>query len=54
MSGILYKLFWLLLFLMATFCWYVLFEHGIGGGAYLDGVREEWQNLTRWLRSSDS
>lgn len=53
MSGMIHKLFWLLLFVTATFCWYVLFEHGLGGGAYFDGLREEWRNLTGLLRRQE-
>lgn len=50
MTGFLQKLFWLILFAAATFCWYVLFEHGLGADQFLEGAREEWQNLFRWLR----
>jgi hypothetical protein len=50
MTGLLRKLFWLLLFVSATFCWYVLFEHGFSAEAFIDGAREEWASLVQWLR----
>ncbi len=43
-------LIWLLLFLGATFCWVVVFEHGFSG--FAEGFREEWQNLKEALDKS--
>lgn len=41
------KFLWLLAFLAATFCWMVLFEHGFTMKGFSQGVRLEWQALTR-------
>lgn len=35
------KILWFLAFLVATFCWMVLFEHGFSVKSFTDGVREE-------------
>lgn len=39
------KVIWVILFLAATFCWMVLFEHGFSGKAFVGGVKEEFQQL---------
>lgn len=41
------KILWLLAFLAATFCWMVLFEHGFSMKGFSQGVREEWQALSK-------
>ncbi len=40
-------LIWALLFLIATFCWVVVFEHGLSG--FRAGCGEEWQSFRRFL-----
>lgn len=40
------KILWFLAFLVATFVWMVLFEHGFSMQGFSGGVREEWHALT--------
>lgn len=39
------KIFWLLAFLVATFLWMVVFEHGFSAKAITDGSQKEWKRL---------
>jgi hypothetical protein len=39
------KILWFLAFLVATFCWMVLFEHGFSVESFTRGVREELREL---------
>lgn len=41
--GLISKLFWIGMFLVATFLWLVLFEHGPSG--FVDGIPVEWEKL---------
>lgn len=40
------KILWFLAFLVATFCWMVLFEHGFSVESFTRGVREELKEMT--------
>jgi hypothetical protein len=40
------KILWFFAFLVATFVWMVLFEHGFSLDGFSKGVREEWNALT--------
>ncbi len=42
------KLFWLTLFLVATFGFVVLFEHGTDN--YLENAQAEFENLREWIQ----
>lgn len=48
--------FWLLFFLVATFCWFVYFEHGPGLQSFGRGAGIEidrlWNAAIHWLRNS--
>ena len=37
--------FWILAFLAATFCWMVIFQHGLSLQAFTSGAREELRVL---------
>lgn len=39
------KILWFLAFLVATFCWMVLFEHGFSVESFSRGVREELKEM---------
>ena len=39
------RILWFLAFLVATFCWMVLFEHGFSMKAFSAGVKEELREL---------
>jgi hypothetical protein len=39
------KVLWFLAFLVATFCWMVLFEHGFSMKSFTEGVRTELREL---------
>jgi hypothetical protein len=39
------KVLWFLAFLVATFCWMVLFEHGFSMKSFTEGVRAELRDL---------
>jgi hypothetical protein len=39
------KVLWFLAFLVATFCWMVLFEHGFSMKSFTEGVRTELRDL---------
>jgi len=39
------KILWFLAFLVATFCWMVLFEHGFSVESFTRGVREELKEM---------
>jgi hypothetical protein len=39
------KALWILAFLLATFCWMVLFEHGFTSKGFTEGMKEEWSTL---------
>ncbi|TDU68090.1 hypothetical protein EI77_03207 [Prosthecobacter fusiformis] len=47
------KFLWLLAFLAASFCWMVLFEHGFSMKGFSQGVKEEWQTLTRLVTDKE-
>lgn len=36
---------WIAAFLLATYCWMVIFEHGLAWNGFSEGFRTEWQNL---------
>lgn len=46
------KVLWFFAFLVATFCWMVLFEHGFSMKSFTEGVRVEWQELARKVTGS--
>jgi hypothetical protein len=39
------KILWFFAFLVATFCWMVLFEHGFSMKSFSEGMREELREL---------
>ena len=39
------KLLWIIAFLLATFCWMVLFQHGFSVKGFTAGVRQEWGEI---------
>lgn len=41
------KVLWFFAFLVATFCWMVLFEHGFSMKSFTEGVRVELQEMAR-------
>lgn len=47
------KILWLIAFLAATFCWMVLFEHGFSMKGFSQGVREEWQTITKLVAGKE-
>ncbi len=48
---ILPKVLWTLAFLVATFLWMVLFEHGFTVKALTQGSREELGSIASWFSS---
>jgi hypothetical protein len=46
------KVFWILAFLAATFCWMVLFQHGFSLPAFQKGAAEEWARLTQMVAAA--
>lgn len=48
------RILWFLAFLVATFCWMVLFQHGFSMRAFSTGVAQELRELAALVtRSSD-
>ena len=45
MMRLLSRFFWIAAFLLATYCWMVMFEHGISWGGFSEGFRTEWRNV---------
>lgn len=45
MMRLLARFFWIATFLLATYCWMVIFEHGLGWSGFSEGFRSEWRNL---------
>jgi hypothetical protein len=45
MMRLLSRFFWIAAFLLATYCWMVIFEHGLGWNGFSEGFRTEWRNL---------
>ena len=43
------KVLWITAFLVATFCWMVLFQHGFTWQGFTTGTREEVRNLVTRL-----
>jgi hypothetical protein len=43
------RVFWMIAFLAATFCWMVLFQYGFNPVAFQKGAIQEWQHLTQLL-----
>jgi len=39
------RLFWIAAFVLATYCWMVAFEHGLGWKGFSEGFRNEWRNV---------
>ena len=39
------RLLWITAFVLATYCWMVAFEHGLGWKGFLEGFRSEWRNV---------
>lgn len=39
------RLLWIAIFLLATYCWMVAFEHGLAWKGFSEGFRSEWRNL---------
>lgn len=39
------RLLWTLLFVLATYSWMVLFEHGISVNRFKEGFKSEWRNV---------
>lgn len=48
------KILWFLAFLVATFCWMVLFEHGFSVENFTRGVREELKEMTAKVTGGES
>ena len=45
MLRLLSRIFWIAAFVLATYCWMVIFEHGVGWKGFSEGFRTEWHNL---------
>lgn len=45
MMRIFARLMWIAAFVLATYCWMVIFEHGFAWKSFSEGFRSEWQNL---------
>lgn len=43
------KVLWTLAFIVATFLWMVLFEHGFTMKGLTDGTRQELRELSTWF-----
>lgn len=39
------RLLWIAAFVLATYCWMVIFEHGIAWSGFSEGFKSEWRNL---------
>ena len=39
------RLLWIAAFALATYCWMVAFEHGLGWKGFSEGFRSEWRNV---------
>jgi len=39
------RLLWIAAFALATYCWMVAFEHGLGWKDFSEGFRSEWRNV---------
>ncbi len=39
------RAFWILAFIVTSFCWMVVFQHGLSWQGFVTGAREEWQTL---------
>lgn len=42
---IFFRVLWIIAFLVATFCWMVVFQHGLSWQGFTKGAREELQSL---------
>ena len=36
---------WIAAFVLATYCWMVIFEHGLGWKGFSEGFCTEWKNV---------
>lgn len=54
MMRIVYRLLWIAAFVLATYCWMVAFEHGLGWKEFLEGFRSEWRNVADLLIGKNS
>jgi len=45
MLRLLSRFFWIAAFVLATYCWMVIFEHGLGWKGFSEGFRTEWRNV---------
>lgn len=46
------KFLWIIAFLLATFCWMVLFEHGFSVKGFTTGLSQEWGELVSLVTGS--
>lgn len=46
------KVLWTLAFIVATFFWMVLFEHGFTMKGLTEGTSEELHNLSAWFQKA--
>jgi hypothetical protein len=46
------KVLWIIAFLLATFCWMVLFEHGFSVKGFTTGLKQEWGELVSLVTGS--
>lgn len=45
MMRMLARLMWIAAFVLATYCWMVIFEHGFAWKGFAEGFSTEWRNL---------
>jgi hypothetical protein len=45
MMRFLARLMWIAAFVLATYCWMVIFEHGFAWKGFSEGFSSEWRNL---------
>jgi hypothetical protein len=45
MMRLLSRMLWIAAFVLATYCWMVAFEHGLGWKGFSEGFRSEWRNV---------
>jgi len=46
------RVLWIIAFLLATFCWMVVFQHGLSWQGFRSGAHEEWHVLVSTVMGS--
>lgn len=52
--GLLRTLLWLVLFVVCTFCWFVLFEHSFQFRTFVTDAKDEYRNLMEMIQGKST